>query len=85
MRKTMAEQWASYREMVLSPDAGPAQVRETQMAFYALLLATVFALVMVGDKQDSRIKALERRVAALELNLSVVDPSNHDARTGQAR
>lgn len=33
--RTIAAQWASYREQVLPVDAAPIHVSETQLAFYA--------------------------------------------------
>lgn len=45
--RTMAAQWASYRELVMSGDAGQVQVSETQQAFYAGAQA-IFGLVFSG-------------------------------------
>ncbi len=39
--------WESYRERVLHADAGPVQVRETEMAFYAG--AHAMFTTVVGD------------------------------------
>jgi hypothetical protein len=73
---SVAEQWASYRELVLHHEAPPEQVRCTQMAFYAgahLILGHLTNAVSQGaDVTDEDVAALGAIVKELEAFVSQV-------------
>jgi hypothetical protein len=56
----LAAEWAQYREQVVAPDAGPVQVTETRMAFYAGA-AVMYAAVLEATAlpEDEAVEALE--------------------------
>lgn len=62
-QRTVAAQWATYRERVLPPDAGPVQVRETQWAFYA---GAECFLVLLMNVLDPGTDATEEDLALMD-------------------
>jgi hypothetical protein len=53
----IAEQWASYRAHCVPPDAGPAQIEQTRLAFYAGALVVYGVVVAIGDDKVSEARA----------------------------
>jgi hypothetical protein len=53
--QTVAEMWAEYREKVVPKDAGPTQIRECRVAFYAgahALLQDAWAAIGDGSVEE---------------------------------
>lgn len=62
-RATLAEAWKTYREMAVSPTAGPTQVHETKKAFYAGAAVCLMVLQRIGDddiSEDLGVAIIER-------------------------
>jgi len=49
---TLQEQWESYRDTVISPDAGKTQLMETEQGFYAGAVATMHLMQTFSDSPE---------------------------------
>lgn len=69
MRQRVGEQWSSYLENVMPPNAGPTQITETRRAFYAGaqgLLGLLMNVLEPGtDATEADLKTMDEIAAEL--------------------
>jgi len=65
---SIREQWLDYQKRVVPRDAGPVQVRETYLAFYAGAVSLLVELDAIAELRDPAAEAA--RIAAINRELN---------------
>lgn len=79
--KHLAQQWASYRERVVPPDAGELQVQECRRAFYAGAKAVWRALLLLDSGTED---ATDEDLARMEGIGVELEEFGEDVKAGRA-